>query len=134
MWTREQLKTRAKEVLRASYWKALLVSVILFFLGAGGSTGYSRSSQNRINYHIDNTDFSSYYPIVIPIIIIALLILLFGIVFSIFVSNPIQVGGKKYFLNSTEMNFDMNNLGYAFNKGRYSNIVKTMFLKNLYMQ
>ena len=133
MWTREQLKTRAKGVLRVSYWKALLVSVILFFLGAGGSTGYSRSSQNRINYHIDNTDFLSYNPIIITVIVIALVAILLAILFSVFVSNPMQVGGKKYFLKSTEMDFDMNHLGYGFNKGRYSNIVKTMFFKNLFI-
>ncbi|WBW98131.1 DUF975 family protein [Oceanirhabdus sp. W0125-5] len=133
LWTRELLKSRAKEVLRASYWKALLVSVILFFLGAGGSASYSRSSQNRINYHIDNTDFNLYHPIIFTIIIVALVIILLAFLFSIFVSNPIEVGGKKYFLKSTQMDFDINEIGYSFNKERYSNIVKTMFFKNLYI-
>lgn len=141
MWTREQLKTRAKEVLRASYWKALLVSVILFFVGAAGDYRYSNSGSNT-NYRFNNSfkynrglslDLSEYFPILAIGGIIIIIVILFVILFSIFISNPLLVGGKKYFLKSTEMDFEMNNLGYAFNKARYSNIVKTMFIKNLFL-
>lgn len=33
MWTREALKTRAKAMLKASYWKAFLVSLVVAFFG-----------------------------------------------------------------------------------------------------
>ena len=42
MWTREILKNSAKNVLRVSYWKAFLVSLILIFafvLVIGGMIG-----------------------------------------------------------------------------------------------
>ncbi len=40
MWTREALKTRAKAMLKASYWKAFLVSlVVAFFGGLDGGGG-----------------------------------------------------------------------------------------------
>jgi len=141
MWTREQLKTRAKGVLRVSYWKALLVSVILFFVGAAGDYNYSSSSNNvnyrfnsRFNYNRDlSLDLSDYFPILAISGIVILIVIILVILFSVFISNPLQVGGKKYFLKSTEMNFDMNNLGYAFKKDRYSNIVKTMFIKDLFL-
>lgn len=39
MWTRKELKERAKEALRRNYWKVVLVTVLLFFVGcAPGST------------------------------------------------------------------------------------------------
>lgn len=38
MWSRKELKTRAKAVLRISYWKAFLVSLVIAFAG-GNSVG-----------------------------------------------------------------------------------------------
>lgn len=46
MWTRAELKTRAKAILRVSYWRALLVSIIIVV--AGGSF-MSNSGNNGRN-------------------------------------------------------------------------------------
>ncbi|MBD5454120.1 MAG: DUF975 family protein [Lachnospiraceae bacterium] len=35
MWTRKELKERAKEALKRNYWKVLLVTVILIMIGGG---------------------------------------------------------------------------------------------------
>ena len=42
MWTRKELKLRAKEALKRNYWKILLVSVLAVILGGG--FGYSSSA------------------------------------------------------------------------------------------
>ena len=39
MWTREELKRRAKDVLRANYWTAFVVSLVLVFVSREGSSG-----------------------------------------------------------------------------------------------
>jgi hypothetical protein len=39
MWTRKELKARAKDVLRVTYWKAFLVSLIIGFVGGNGGGG-----------------------------------------------------------------------------------------------
>jgi len=45
MWTREYLKTRAKKVLKVSYWKAFVVSLILGIAigdrGGGSGRGFN---------------------------------------------------------------------------------------------
>lgn len=35
MWTRTELKERAKEALKRNYWKAVLVSLLIIFIGGG---------------------------------------------------------------------------------------------------
>ena len=40
MWTRKELKERAKEALKRNYWKIVLVSLIGMLIGGGlGSSG-----------------------------------------------------------------------------------------------
>jgi uncharacterized membrane protein len=39
MWTRKELKTKAKDVLRVTYWKAFLISLIIGFVGGNGGSG-----------------------------------------------------------------------------------------------
>ena len=38
MWTREQIKSRAKDVLSYSYWPAFFVCIIMLITSATGST------------------------------------------------------------------------------------------------
>ena len=50
MWTRERLKTSAKEVLKANYWMAFAVCIVFAIItafGSGNSSGY-RSFTNRL--------------------------------------------------------------------------------------
>lgn len=50
MWTRKELKQKAKASLKRNYWKIVLVSALLILLGGGfGSTGFSYSSSHKAN-------------------------------------------------------------------------------------
>jgi len=51
MWTRAEIKTNAKEVLRKTYWTALIISLILSIAGAN----YSLSGNNNSNAGNSNT-------------------------------------------------------------------------------
>lgn len=61
MWTRAQLKQRAKAALHRNYWKVVLVALLAGFFGAGGfsagsSIGSSASDQivsDRVDHVID---------------------------------------------------------------------------------
>jgi uncharacterized membrane protein len=61
-WTRAELKTRAKAVLKRKYWMMFVVSLILVFVagnsGAGGSLSYNFS--NILNF-MDSDDSSDNY-------------------------------------------------------------------------
>lgn len=50
MWSREQLKNKAKQALNANYWKAVIVALIVVLIGASGGADYSA------NYEVDLED------------------------------------------------------------------------------
>lgn len=72
------------------------------------------------------------FPIVIVAFVLVSIISVFGIAFGILVRNPFEVGGRKFFaVNHTE-NGKINNFCFGF-KNNYKNIIKTMFLRDLYI-
>ena len=150
MWSRAELKSRAKSVLKSTYWKSFLVSIILAI--AGGSSGGSSSIGGQsISDGLDEYSYSSggsldglnsatssflngesFAVVLAALGIIAVIILVAVIAFRIFVGYPLEVGGRKYFIQAAREAADLNYLGYGFTKGSYLNVVKTMFLRGLY--
>jgi hypothetical protein len=47
MWTRAELKDKAKRALDRNYWKIVLVSLIILFISGGMSGGGSSQITNR---------------------------------------------------------------------------------------
>ncbi|SEQ23683.1 Protein of unknown function [Lachnospiraceae bacterium NE2001] len=69
-----------------------------------------------------------------PIIIgIALVAMAFGIALSVFVKNPLRVGCRRYFCINSFEKPKFGEVGYAFKKGQYGNIVKVLFMKDLFV-
>lgn len=161
MWTREQLKTRAKDVLRKSYWWAFLVCLVFTLI-----SGFGNSSSNTVNRRI-NTSSSGYQSSVdisslakeaglnkeqtkalqdivdtygsaastgasVGALVISFVIKLFNIAFSIFVIYPLTVGYNRYFLDQSAGNVNFGTLFSGFTGGKYMARVKTMFFKSLY--
>ena len=55
MWTRKELKERAKEALKRNYWKIVLVSLIGMLIGGGlGSSGISGGGSDIHDMASDN--------------------------------------------------------------------------------
>lgn len=140
MWTRAELKTRAKNVLKTSYWKAFLVSIIIGIVGAdsGGSSDSNifnwRSNSNRFENNIDSIfQFENdMLPVFFGIAItIGIIIFVTVFAFRIFVGYPFEVGGRRYFLQSSQEDVNLNYLGYGFGKGKYIDIVKTMLWRDV---
>ena len=42
MWTRELLKTNAKQALQGRYWRSFWICLVLSFVGLGGAGGQQR--------------------------------------------------------------------------------------------
>ncbi|MDD4803311.1 MAG: DUF975 family protein [Syntrophomonas sp.] len=129
MWTRKIIKTRAKAILRLSYWKAFLVSLVLALVGgtSGNSInwrfGSEQSKSISGNYSDSASNLLPYIPFIIGAIIL-IVILVFA--FRVFLGYPLEVGGRRYFIRSAQNDFDMNNLGFAFEKSKYFDIIKSM--------
>lgn len=139
MWSREELKNRAKAVLRGSYWKAFLVSLVLGFAAGGSSGGFpswnfnQRSLPNYYDGYYEspwNTDVI--LPIIIAAIAVSILVILFALAFRIFLGYTLEVGCKRYFVKSTQNDVNLNNIGFGFNKIKYLSILKAMLWKDLF--
>jgi len=67
MWTRAELKTRAKAVLRKTYGVAFIIGIILYMAGAEHTTSSSGNGRNnnsnvapQINYSMGDVDVTEY--------------------------------------------------------------------------
>lgn len=140
MWSRIELKARAKELLRLNYWKVVLASLILFLTGDSGGANvrfsYSSGSSTGSSGVLSSIGYSgkslsaylialSFYLILAGIIIIIVLAL------SLFIFNPLRVGCQRYFLLCGRYPASFKEVGFAFSHS-YLNIVKVMFFKDLY--
>lgn len=143
MWSRAELKAKAKVVLKTTYWKSLLVSVIIAVVGGAGGGGSSSvgvrdmtSNDSTLDgiYNSTNGYFNSaeFYTFIAIVGVIILIIAILAIAFRIFLGYPLEVGGRRFFIEGARGDADLNYLGYAFAKGKYLNIVKTMFFRSLY--
>lgn len=134
MWTRAELKSKAKIVMNQNYWKAVLAAIVTM-IATGGFT--SSSGYNLGSAGTDATTGSGYelarLGIIIGIIIsVVLVTLAFALAIAIFVLYPLEVGCRRYFISSRTAPGDLSLLGFGF-KNSYMNLVKTMFLRNLFI-
>jgi hypothetical protein len=140
MWYISDLKKRAWEVLKKSYWKAFLVSIILAFVGGNSEHGFNFNwiMRNSNNSDIGNSSWPQAYfdrisgLLLGAFIIIFILVFLAVMAFRIFVGYALEVGCRRYFVQAAQEDADLNYLGYSFKKDRYKNIILTMFMRSLY--
>lgn len=137
MWTRKHLKSRAWEMLRTSYWKAFLVSLIMVIVGGnnGQLFNFNWNLGGRdfpdLNSHFASLGGDMFWTIFIVFLIIIILVILAILAFRIFLGYPLEVGGRRYFIQSAQNNVDLNCLGYSFDKTKYLDIVKSMLWRAL---
>lgn len=159
MWTRKELKQRAKAAFQANYWRCVLVALILALIGGGGiSFHFRRSASNSGNSEtvieeqqiretlskigLNDPDYQRGFvqgyqwaanPRNTRKITAAVGGLgLAGFLLSILVFNPLIVGCYRFFLQNSRGRAELNELGAGF-KGDWGNVVLTMFLKNLFI-
>ena len=142
MWNRAGLKANAKENLKRYYWPAFLVCIISgIFNGGGGSYGGFNSMQTRFNS--DSHSFQSFrddfllQPDMLWVLgivaSIGIVVILIGFAVSLLVGNPLLVGKNRYFMCSRDTKTGIGEIGFAYSSGNFWNVVKTMFLKDLFI-
>lgn len=135
-WTRAELKEKAKFSVRAFYWPSVLVAALLAFIGGdlirrGKSTEVSYTG-NEVADAVGGM-FAGPLMFFFGLAMITVFIMAIGgLVLSIFVFHPLEVGCKKYFLDASDGNAQLGNLGYAFRNG-YINVVSSMLLMSLFI-
>jgi hypothetical protein len=136
VWTRKELKVRAKLVLRSTYWKGFLVSLLLAFISGGVPSCSFNSSMGGQGGNGSGTSLTlpsgpegmngAFMAFIIIGIILGVLVGLAVIAFRIFLGAPLEVGVRQYFKQAAQDDANMNYLGYAFSGGKYLSIVKGM--------
>lgn len=141
MWTRDLLKMNAKQVLRNNYWMALLVAFVASLLAGGSSNigptltfNYTTGSDHyNYQYGYDRTVLPYFGAVAAAAFGFVLIAMVVGVLFSVFVSNPVTVGKCRYFMESRVGNAPFSSLFSAFGDPAYRNVVKVMFMKNLFI-
>lgn len=138
MWTISDLKNKAMTQLKANYWPAVGMAFIMGILtasgGGGGSTGGS-SGAGTSNLRDFEDHWEEFLFIFLAMMLVFLLVFAFSMAFYSFLLAPASLGCYKWFTNSTfeRQAFDLRDCGMAFQKGVYMNVVKVMFLRQLYV-
>ena len=138
MWTRGSLKSRAKQALKGNYWKAFLVSLIIGIVnGAGGSSSNTLETNNKYpdGGNIDGSLMSNgiINEGAIKWFIAFLVIIAIVVVVRLIVGYSLEVGGRKFFVRASEGESNLGYLAYGFKNKRYTKILKTMFVRDLYL-
>lgn len=137
MWTRMELKMRAKSVLRRNYWKAFLISLVIGLVSGGGSGGGSSNSSSGNGYGFDGSSAFGGFDersIVIALLMFMLVIavILFAAAIRIFLGYPLEVGGRRYFIRSAQNCDNRRCFRDAFNGCNYLGIISAMLLKGVF--
>ncbi|MBR3251943.1 MAG: DUF975 family protein [Erysipelotrichaceae bacterium] len=144
MIDRKELKAKGKAAFTANYWKCVLVAFILTLItGATVTTSYKTTTTNATE--ATNTESISELseaakanPEVIAVVLgviftIILIIIIASSVIDIFLTNPLEMGCRSFFLkNSDDPNASLDEIKNGFQPNYFRN-VKAMFLKDLYI-
>ena len=149
MWTRRELKERAKAAFKANYWRCVLVAFILALLIGGGAGSNVRKNEtadltteqqkamallaedDNLGRLVEGMEKLSALPSSKIKISLGGLGLV-GFLLSILVFNPLIVGCYRFFLQNSRGPAELNELGAGF-RGDWGNVVLVMFLKNLFL-
>lgn len=133
MWTRKELKDKAKAVLKKNYWSALGVSIVIALAGGndGWSSGGGSSSTDSDNFvysKLHDSGFISWKFATFALIVVVAIMAL-----RIFIGYSLEVGGKRYFVKSAQYKNNEGCFSFGFSGQNYIGIVKTMFLTNVFI-
>lgn len=134
MWTRAELKEKAKIAYRANYWTSVLAGIIILFFTAGSGGSAGRSASSSLNN--DSGEFSSAgFALFIATMIGILIVILLSVAIKIVIGNALIVGAKRIFLkNATSDSMaSADNIISIFKSGFWGNVAIVMFLKNLFI-
>lgn len=127
------------------YWPAFFICILASFLGggfsraAGGATGVNQAQMNEAMQSFEATT-SQMSPQALLYMMLALVVgmslaVLISLLMGAFIGNVARVGCCRFFIESRDQNRSagVGRLFSAFGGGHYLNVVKTMFLKELFV-
>lgn len=133
-WSRKLLKSNARNVLRGSYWRVFAACLVCGLLGAGSSGAVNINLPTQL-LELDNIGYDPYWSLIFSVLwVIVIVVGLLGLAWGIFVGGPMRVAQCRYMMENRCGTPPFSSLFSVFsNKDAYLNVVKTMFLRNLFI-
>lgn len=129
MWTRIELKARAKEAFHRNYWACVVVAfVIAFFTGTA-----SRSTGSNAEELFGSVDSAEIFALMVAALAISAIITIVVLILKVVVGNVLIVGGNRFFVVNQIETAKIGELAFGFKCGSMGNIVLVMFLKDLFI-
>lgn len=122
MWNRQEVKQRAKVIMKRNYWKMFVVSLLATVL-----TGEGASVVNGVKDSVSDGMTPNVQGILLTI---GSVLGIVGILYVIFIGNVVRVGKNSYYIKNHDENPALGEIFSAF-KGNYINVVKIMFIMNI---
>lgn len=140
MYLNTELKMNGKNAFRRNYWPCVGATLVVSLLTGGGTSVASNASDvsslatNTFSGSTSATDHIMSIPTGLAGMAVSILgvVAILAVLFSFFVSNVIEVGGDRFFIQNRDSAPTVGTIFGGFKSGNYLNIVKTMFLKDLY--
>ena len=138
MWTRSDLKTKAKAAFNPNYWHSVVIGIIVAILSSSSGSSSGRDARGKINDAggISNFDGKVFAAIVVAILVSIALI----VIFNIIIGNTLLVGGHRFFVNNelavqsgAESFPKIKDILWGFKDGKYKNIAISMFIMKLFI-
>lgn len=116
MWSRKEMKAKARAAFKANYWRSVLVAFIgIVIVGAlGGYSGGRASSVSTSEEGINalmNGDIAAYYGLILGVLGSIMLI---SVIISILIYNPLVVGVNRFFILNRTQPAEVGEVGYGF--------------------
>ena len=140
MWNRIDLKKRAKEKIKDTYWKCFLAVILSNVIISGVSNILFRNFNTEsisIPENITREQIMYFQRVIIEnwelVLLLSLWMLGLNLLINIFIINPMKVGQCRFFNENAREKTNIKDVFYAFTNGckSYFNIVKTGFIKSL---
>lgn len=140
MWTSAELKIRAKGAFYKNYWHCVLTALVMSIFAGVVSLDIKKYIHVNDFYMYSDTLIGNIGYFVMRsldrLLGVGIILAMLGILFKfikVFIGNPLYVGGCRFYIMNQTANPTAAELGFGMQSRGYSNVVLTMFLKNLYI-
>lgn len=136
---RADLKNWARNAMNRSYWKSVLVALIIYaiiyavsYVASMGVSGLSLFAGINTDY-MSNDEMTTVLVLMLFMLGIMVVFCIASFLIKIFLANPIEVGCQRFFCVGLYQNDpNLNEVGTGF-KRNYKNVIKTMFFRDLFL-
>lgn len=134
MWTRQELKDKAKGAFKRNYWKSVLVAFILSLITVVETSSSTSGSDMNLTDLVnsvalqENVSTDVIWAFAGGFVAIWVII---SILIDLFFKNPLMVGTARFFIANSSQPATINEIWYSFSGGRYLKTVGVIILQKI---